>query len=65
KVKPTTIKITDKNVASVDPKCFNSTNMLNKCSDIYNMVLILWEISSGRPSLNYIELYCDAWNKDW
>ncbi|KAF0489008.1 GGDEF domain-containing protein [Gigaspora margarita] len=64
KVKPTTIKITDKNVAYVDPKIFDNTNMLKKCSDIYNLGVIFWEISSGRPSFNYIELYRDAWNKD-
>ncbi|KAF0465721.1 interferon-induced very large GTPase 1-like [Gigaspora margarita] len=52
-MKPTiepTIEITDKNVAYVDPKCFNSTKMFNKPSDIYSLGVILWEITSGKPA---------------
>ncbi|KAF0465728.1 kinase-like protein [Gigaspora margarita] len=48
-MKPTTIKITEKNVAHVDPKNFTRADMANKSSDIYSLGVILWEISSGRP----------------
>ncbi|KAF0488995.1 kinase-like protein [Gigaspora margarita] len=48
-MKPTTIKITEKNVAYVDPKNFIRADMTNKSSDIYSLGVILWEISSGRP----------------
>ncbi|KAF0488994.1 kinase-like protein [Gigaspora margarita] len=47
-----TIEITDKNVAYVDPTCFNSADTFSKPSDIYSLGVILWEITSGKPAFH-------------
>ncbi|CAG8720405.1 2786_t:CDS:2, partial [Cetraspora pellucida] len=52
----TTIKITEKNVAYMDPKIFNRADTVNKSSDIYSLGVILWEISSGRPPFSNNQL---------
>ncbi|CAG8608206.1 5796_t:CDS:2, partial [Cetraspora pellucida] len=48
-MRPTTIKIADKNIAYMDPKSFDCADTVSKSFDIYSLGVILWEISSGKP----------------